>query len=127
MLNSYNFFISCKDNFFGLPEVDGSFKAILESSSKSILSTSITSDNLFGIFNVYSLFTYSQQIVLSRCDCSHSWERTFMYYYSMLIMSLYVFLASFVLITVICCGQLNIDLESIKNIKKNVKNITNRK
>ena len=82
---------------------------------------------LFGIANVYALFTYSQQIVLSRCDCSHSWERTFMYYYSMLIMSLYVFLASFVLITVICCGQLNIDLESIKNIKKNVKNITNRK
>ncbi len=77
---------------------------------------------LFGILNVYSLFTYSQQIVLSRCDCSHSWERTFMYYYSMLIMSLYIFLASFVLITVLCCGQLTVDLKSIKNIKRKISN-----
>ncbi len=78
---------------------------------------------VFGILNVYALFTYSQQVVLSRCDCSHSWERTFIYYYSMLVMSLYVFLASLVLITVICCGQINFDLKSIKNIKKNVKKL----
>ena len=78
---------------------------------------------VFGIVNVYALFTYSQQVVLSRCDCSHSLERTFIYYYSMLVMSLYVFLASLVLITVICCGQINFDLKSIKNIKKNVKKL----
>lgn len=78
---------------------------------------------LFGIVNVYSLFTYSQQIVLSRCDCSHSWERTFMYYYSMLMMSLYIFLASFVLITILCCGQLTFDLKSIKNIKRKIRNM----
>ena len=81
----------------------------------------------FGIINVYSLFTYSQEIILSRCDCSHSWERTFIYYYSMLVMSLYVFLASFVLITVMCCGQINLDLDSIKNIKKNVRKLTGKK
>ena len=82
---------------------------------------------LFGIVNVYALFTYSQLIVLSKCDCSNSWERTFMYYYSMLVMSLYVFLAAFVLITVICCGQLNVDVNSIKSIKKNLRSISGKK
>jgi len=76
---------------------------------------------LFGIVNIYALFTYSQTIVLSGCDCSHSWERTFIYYYSMLVMSLYVFLASFVIISIICCGKLNVDVKSIRDLKRKMR------
>ena len=76
---------------------------------------------LFGLVNVYALFTYSQKIVLDSCNCSNSWERTFIYYYSMLVMSLYLFMASFLVIGIICCGKLNIDLDFIKDVKKKIK------
>ena len=72
---------------------------------------------LFGLVNVYALFTYSQKIVLGICDCSKSWERTFIYYYSMLVMSLYIFMASFLIIGILCCGKMNIDLNFIKYVK----------
>ena len=75
----------------------------------------------FGLINVYALFTYSQRIVLGDCDCSKSWERRFIYYYSMLVMSLYLFMASFLVIGIICCGKLNIDLDFIKDVKKKIK------
>jgi len=74
----------------------------------------------FGLINVYALFTYSQRIVLGRCDCSNSWERTFIYYYSMLVMSLYIFLASLLVIAMLCCGKMNIDLDSLKSLKKTI-------
>ena len=77
----------------------------------------------FGLVNVYALFTYSQRIVLGECNCSKSWERRFIYYYSMLVMSLYVFIASLILIGIMCCGKLNIDLEFIKSVKKQIKKI----
>ena len=80
---------------------------------------------LFGLVNVYALFTYSQQIVLGNCDCSESWERTFIYYYSMLIMSLYIFIASLLLIAIMCCGKFNIDLDYIKSIKLKLKKNNN--
>jgi hypothetical protein len=76
---------------------------------------------LFGLVNVYALFTYSQRIVLNKCDCSSSWERTFIYYYSMLVMSLYIFLASLLMIGILCCGKLNMDIEFIKTIKNKIK------
>ena len=76
---------------------------------------------MFGLLNVYSLFTYSQKIVLTNCECSDSWERTFLYYYSMLVMSLYIFMGALLLIAVICCGSLNIDLKFIKDLKKMIK------
>ena len=76
----------------------------------------------FGLINVYALFTYSQRIVLNKCDCSNSWERTFIYYYSMLVMSLYIFLASFLIIGILCSGKLNMDIEFIKTIKNKIKN-----
>lgn len=75
----------------------------------------------FGLINVYALFTYSQRIVLGGCDCSKSWERRFIYYYSMLVMSLYIFIASLVLIGILCCGKFNIDLEFIKSVKNQLK------
>ena len=81
---------------------------------------------LFGLVNVYALFTYSQQIVIGNCDCSKSWERTFIYYYSMLIMSLYIFMAALLLIGMMCCGKFNIDLDYIKSLKKKIKSKNNK-
>lgn len=47
---------------------------------------------LVGIVNIIALFTYSQKMMMSNttCPCSNEWERTFIYYYSMLIATLYV-------------------------------------
>ena len=61
--------------------------------------------NLFSIaslVNIYSLFKYSQQMVLSLCECSKSWERTFIYYYSMIIMSVYIFIISSIIFFSLC-------------------------
>ena len=52
---------------------------------------------VFGLVNVYALFKFSQHIVINNCDCTNSWERIYIYYYSMIIMSLYLFLSMFLL------------------------------
>lgn len=104
--------------FLQLANIKYNVGKILSNKAVSLVSYLYT---LFGIINIYALFTYSQTIVLSRCDCSQSWERTFIYYYSMLITSLYVFLASFVIISVICCGKLTVDLKNIRELKRTIK------
>ena len=47
---------------------------------------------LVGIINIIALFTYSQSMMMnnSACPCSDEWERTFIYYYSMIIAIFYV-------------------------------------
>ena len=75
---------------------------------------------IFGFVNIYALFTYSQKIVLIHCSCSDGWEKVFIYYYSMLIMSLYIFLAALFLIATICYGKITINLNDIKKIKKSL-------
>ena len=57
------------------------------------------------LVNIYALFTYSQQIVLSTCKCSKSWERTFIYYYSMVIMSVYIFIITSIILLSLCVGN----------------------
>lgn len=52
---------------------------------------------IFGLVNVYALFKFSQHIVINKCNCTKSWERIYIYYYSMIIMSLYLFLSMFLL------------------------------
>jgi len=38
--------------------------------------------------NVYAMFTYTQQLVCHQtCQCSTQWQRTFLYYYSMIVAS----------------------------------------
>jgi hypothetical protein len=103
--------------FLQLTNIKYDVQSVLSNPFVSVISYLYT---IFGLVNIYALFTYSQNIVLSRCDCSHSWERTFIYYYSMLVMSLYVFLATFVIIAILCCGKLNIDVKTLKNIKNNL-------
>lgn len=101
--------------FMHLINIDYNLQNILSNSAFIYMGYLYT---LFGLVNVYALFTYSQKIVLDICECSKSWERTFIYYYSMLVMSLYIFLASFLVICMLCCGKLNIDLQFIKDVKK---------
>ena len=104
--------------FMHIVNLDYNIKSLLSSKFITTLSTLYT---LFGLVNVYALFTYSQKIVLSYCKCSKSWERTFIYYYSMLIMSIYLFLASLLVISIIYSGKFRLDKDFIKDLKKTIK------
>lgn len=104
--------------FMHIVNLDYNIKSLLSSKFITTLSTLYT---LFGLVNVYALFTYSQKIVLSDCKCSKSWERTFIYYYSMLIMSIYLFLASLLVISIIYSGKFRLDKDFIKDLKKTIK------
>jgi len=72
---------------------------------------------LVGIINIVALFTYSQKIVINKCDCSEAWERTFIYYYSMVVMSVYIFTGAILLLVVLCAGNGNV-LKALGKIKK---------
>lgn len=72
---------------------------------------------LVGIVNIVSLFTYSQKIVINSCDCSESWERTFIYYYSMVVMSIYIFTGAILLLVILCSGSGNF-MNALGKIKK---------
>lgn len=74
--------------------------------------------SILGLVNLYSLFTFSQKIVLNRCGCSKSWERTFIYYYSMIIMSLYVFVVVGGFFASICSNN-------VKDLRKTLNSINN--
>ncbi len=100
---------------FQLLKINYKIEEVLKNNILSIVSTLYT---LFGLVNVYCLFTYSQKIVLGDCDCSSSWERTFIYYYSMLVTSLYIFLSALVIIGLVYSGKVNIDVKTLKSLKK---------
>lgn len=104
--------------FLHIANIDYNLQSVMSNTPFTIMGYLYT---FFGLINVYALFTYSQKIVLGSCECSKSWERTFIYYYSMLIMSLYIFIATLLLIGVLCCGKFNIDLEFIKSVKNQIK------
>lgn len=72
---------------------------------------------LVGIINIVALFTYSQKIVINNCQCSEAWERTFIYYYSMVVMSIYIFTGAMLLLVVLCAGNGNV-LKALGKIKK---------
>ena len=90
--------------------------------TNKFVTTVSTIYTFFGLINVYALFAYSQKIVLTDCKCSKSWERTFIYYYSMLVMSIYIFLVSLLVIAIIYSGKFRLDKNFIKDLKKTIKN-----
>jgi hypothetical protein len=53
--------------------------------------------SVFGLANVYFLFRLSQDLVIKKCTCSNTPDRKFVYYYSMVIMSVYVILITILL------------------------------
>jgi len=61
-----------------------------------------------GIINIWTLFNYSQHIVISQCKCSESWERSIIYYYSMIIISLYVFVSIVLILNTLCNSSIKI-------------------
>ena len=63
--------------------------------------------SIASLINVYSLFTYSQKIILEKCKCSNNWERSFIYYYSLIIMSIYIFIAASLIVLSLCVGNIN--------------------
>lgn len=71
-----------------------------------------------GLVNIVALFTYSQKIVINRCECSQSWERTFIYYYSMVVMSIYIFTGAMLLLVVLCASNKKLMTALGKSMKK---------
>jgi hypothetical protein len=61
-----------------------------------------------GVINIWALFTYSQNIVISKCKCSESWERSVIYYYSMIIVSVYIFISILLLLEYLCNTKLKL-------------------
>ena len=49
---------------------------------------------IIGLCNIYILFKFSQDLYEKKCECSKSWEQTFIYYYSMSLILLYIILIS---------------------------------
>lgn len=76
---------------------------------------------MIGIVNIVALFTYSQKIVINSCECSESWERTFIYYYSMVVMSVYIFTGAMLLLTILCASNSKLMASLGKAIKKSNK------
>ena len=61
---------------------------------KSFLMPISTLYSIGGLINIYVLFSYSNSMIKNTCECSNSWERQFIYYYSIFVISLYVFLVA---------------------------------
>ena len=79
--------------YIGIIFIIGALK-ILPSPVLNLLSTIYS---VLGLLNVYLLFTLTQGLVIKKCTCSNSWDRKFVYYYSMIIMSGYIILITIIL------------------------------
>jgi hypothetical protein len=79
--------------FIGIIFIIGALK-ILPSPVLNLLSTIYS---VLGLLNVYLLFTLTQGLVIKKCTCSNSWDRKFVYYYSMIIMSGYIILITIII------------------------------
>lgn len=64
-----------------------------------------------SIVYLYSLFTYSRDLIEKKCECSDKWQRLFMYYYSIIVV---------VLIAIMMLSLLTLLLQSKKVSKKSV-------
>ena len=69
----------------------------LKNLSNSLLQLLSIIYSILGLVNIYFLFTFSQEIVIKKCDCSKSWDQKFLYYYSMVVMSTYIILITIIL------------------------------
>lgn len=65
---------------------------IIKRLPKSILIPISTLYSIGGLVNIYVLFSYSNFMIKNTCKCSDSWERKFIYYYSIFVISLYILL-----------------------------------
>ena len=74
--------------FIGIIFIIGILK-VFSTHSLQLISTIYS---VLGLVNIYLLFRLSQDMVIEKCMCSNSWDRKFVYYYSMVIMSVYVIL-----------------------------------
>ena len=70
---------------------------ILKVFTHSILKLLSTIYSLLGLVNIYLLFRLTQNLVIKKCTCSDTPDRTFVYYYSMVVMSVYVILITILL------------------------------
>jgi len=75
--------------------------------------------SIFGVVNIYALFTYSQTIVIDHCDCTKSWERTFIYYYSMIMLVLYLLMISSIFFMVLFASDVKkYQLKQLRKLNK---------
>jgi hypothetical protein len=81
---------------------------------------------LVGIVNIIALFTYSQKMMMTNheCPCSEYWERTFIYYYSMIIAVFYLAIIVAQISLYVKCRQNY--LPYINSIMKTQKNMCSR-
>ena len=70
---------------------------IIKVFSYPILKLLSTIYSVLGLVNVYFLFRLSQDLVIKKCKCSNTPDRKFVYYYSMVIISVYVILITILL------------------------------
>ena len=70
---------------------------ILKVFTHSILKLLSTIYSVLGLVNIYLLFRLTQNLVLKKCTCSDTPDRTFVYYYSMIVISVYVILITILL------------------------------
>ena len=70
---------------------------ILKVFTHSILKLLSTIYSVLGLVNIYLLFRLTQNLVIKKCTCSDTPDRTFVYYYSMVVMSVYVILITILL------------------------------
>ena len=67
---------------------------IISCIKKSIWKFIHTIYSIIGLLNIYILFKFSQDLYKKKCECSNTWEREFIYYYSMIFMLLYCIMIS---------------------------------
>jgi len=79
--------------FIGIIFIIGGLKVL----SHPILSLVSTIYSVLGLVNIYLLFRLTQNLVIKKCTCSDTPDRVFVYYYSMIVMSVYVVLITILL------------------------------
>ena len=79
--------------FLGILFITG----ILKIFSHPILKLVSTIYSVLGLINIYLLFRLTQNLVIKKCSCSDTPDRTFVYYYSMVVISVYIILITILL------------------------------
>lgn len=71
---------------------------------------------LAGLVNLYCLFSYSKKLRQEMCKCSNSWERTFIYTYSIIVGVLWIL--AFVLSILLIPRVIIINVNSAKKVTR---------
>lgn len=64
---------------------------------------------ILGIFYLITIFQYSSNLKKSKCKCSNKWERDLMYYYSLILITVYliIFLVNILYLTKVLYNVIN--------------------